>query len=1839
MTSGKRRFERFGWRDAWRGRVSILVSLLLVPSALACFGAGPSLSISEDAVKIVHTPSPGSASARNADESGAFRGGGDRVRQDFVFEERYWDSRWGVLPYINVAYDYNVVLRLTMVPSTSGYTCELVIDPYTVERNTLPFAKDRWAEWCDHRNLTLYTRARVESPAGVWDLAARSLGTATVFTWGLLGVDATDYGTWTIRLDLGDGSEWRSKTFTLTFEDPTKPNKDERGYLIASGVVPATSEWDQTKAPEYRTTHYAGIFRYYISDPAPVQGTTVTIQALWTEVRSATGFGSPYAHVPEHITDWRVDVLSVYEEWSGVPWPEKSVVLKDVRVPETIGCRSLEIHTAFVVSPKVVQVGGTVTFGYSGTFGFEYEGISGALEVSGSVSNDYVIIKTPVGYDVTTRPICIRERPCLPPSAPTGLHASDGAFPGKVVVSWDSVAGAATYGIYRADACGGSYSKLVVTTGTSYEDTSGSPCKSYCYKVKACNACGCSDYSLEDSGSTAGSPSAPTGLSASDGAFSKKVTVGWGSVSGAARYEVYRAPSCGGVYSQIANVTSTSYDDTSVSPCTSYCYKVKACNTCGCSVYSSEDVGSTAGSPAVPTGLSASDGAFPNKVTVGWGSVPGATKYEVYRASTCGGNYSKLADVTSTSYDDTGVPPCTSYCYKVKACSACGCGSLSSEDSGSTAGGPAAPTGLSASDGAYANKIAVCWGAVSGATRYELYRASTCGGSYSKLADVVGTCYEDTSASSCTNYCYRVRACNTCGCGDYSVEDPGSTAGGPSAPTGLSASDGTYTNKVTVCWGAVPGAARYELYRASTCGGNYAKLADVTGTCYDDTSVSPCATYCYRVKACNTCGCSEYSAEDTASTAGVPPAPTGLSASDGSFTNKVALSWGSVSGATRYEVYRAPTCGGGYSKLADVTSTTYEDMSVAACTGYCYKVRACGACGCGGFSAEDPGSTAGIPAGPSGLTASDGAFANKVTLTWGSVAGATKYEVYRAPTCQGSYAKLAEVTSTSYDDASASPCASYCYKVRACGTCGCGEYSLEDAGSTAGSPAAPTTLSASDGTYNNKVVLTWGSVSGATKYEVYRAPTCGGTYSKLAEAGVTSYEDLSVSPISSYCYRVKACNTCGCSSYSSEDSGSTGVTPPSMVVATSDVSPGCGTGGKTTVSIDSLPKGLAGYIVTLTLEPQGCAKFTGTVTSPKPGLAPSIDSQSNTSITIRDTDFTDVVKPGDTNVALADVGIACIDCTSSCQATVRVSVGRLEQDDGSLATPGTRNGNVSCGGCPSQPFPSCKQIPIVGSSRDLNGDGLCEDVNGSGGFGFIDPIVLSCSVGSIDPNNPGRIAPERFDFAKNGGLLSFVDCIELSKGVKSPRTAAEMPAAGALTTVAASDVSFSVVGEKKTTTITADSLPTGIAGYIITLRLEPTGAARFTGHVSFLKPAGAGSVDSSADSSITFRDADFTGAVQDGASAVSLASVEIECVSCTGPSSVAIAVQVDRLEGDDGMLVSTDVDGGTISIACNQACPSICATLESTGWHMIAMPGAPCGGCASAASGGLCCALCDDLDPCYIYRWDPEAEKYVAMSPCGQEAYTAGAGLWVKTYEDAVTLCASVTPATEKVCKEVGEGWNQIGSPFSFPIALADVTVRYDGNEVTLAQADANHWVSMHLFAFDSAVGKYAKLDPVSGVLSPWAGYWLRTYVDCEICFAPSSAPPNPPGPVSVEPSELHSLGISAPPAPPPSTQEHQALLSELQVWNEPNPVRSVHTTTFKVGGKAAGAVTAIRVLIYDLGGALVLSEEVVSRELEWHTQNDDGTLVANGVYLYQVWVEIDGIWYPTGTGKVVVLR
>ena len=95
-----------------------------------------------------------------------------------------------------------------------------------------------------------------------------------------------------------------------------------------------------------------------------------------------------------------------------------------------------------------------------------------------------------------------------------------------------------------------------------------------------------------------------------------------------------------------------------------------------------------------------------------------------------------------------------------------------------------------------------------------------------------------------------------------------------------------------------------------------------------------------------------------------PDPPTGVAASDGAHTDKVAVTWDASPGATSYEVWRhmSDDSASATHLAASVIPTRYDDTTAMPGVLYHYWVKAANAGGTSAFSASDSGLRAGAPA-------------------------------------------------------------------------------------------------------------------------------------------------------------------------------------------------------------------------------------------------------------------------------------------------------------------------------------------------------------------------------------------------------------------------------------------------------------------------------------------------------------------------------------------------------------------------------------------------------------------------------------------------------------------------------------------------------------------------------------------------------------------------------------------------------------------------------------------------------------------------------------------------------------
>ena len=435
-------------------------------------------------------------------------------------------------------------------------------------------------------------------------------------------------------------------------------------------------------------------------------------------------------------------------------------------------------------------------------------------------------------------------------------------------------------------------------------------------------------------------PAAPV-VKAGNSATSGKPMLTWDAVDGATSYKVYRATSQNGPYRLLGSVTTTTYVNTGAKDGVTYYYKVTAINDSGESAFSNTVSGQNKAvtpkpsAPVVKIGNSATSG----KPMLTWDAVDGATSYKVYRATSQNGPYRLLGSVTTTTYVNTGAKDGVTYYYKVTAINDSGESAFSNTVSGQNKAvtpKPAAPV-VKIGNSATSGKPMLTWNAVSGATSYKVYRATSQNGTYSLLGTVTATSYINTGAKDGVTYYYQVKAVNSAGESPYSNIVSGQSKAvtpKPAAPVvkiGHSASSG----KPMLTWNAVDGAASYKVYRATAKNGAYSVINTTKALTYTNTGAALGTTYYYKVEALNAAGKS-LGFSDVVEGKVAPVLAVGYS----SVSGKPQLTWKAVPGATEYQVYRSTQQNSGYAKINTTTATSYVNTGAKANTTYYYRIVA-----------------------------------------------------------------------------------------------------------------------------------------------------------------------------------------------------------------------------------------------------------------------------------------------------------------------------------------------------------------------------------------------------------------------------------------------------------------------------------------------------------------------------------------------------------------------------------------------------------------------------------------------------------------------------------------------------------------------------------------------------------------------------------------------------------------------------------------------------------------------------------------------------------------------------------
>jgi hypothetical protein len=634
----------------------------------------------------------------------------------------------------------------------------------------------------------------------------------------------------------------------------------------------------------------------------------------------------------------------------------------------------------------------------------------------------------------------------------------------------------------------------------------------------------------------------------------------WSNGGGATSYDVYfgtdSSPDAGEFK---GNTTSSSYDPGSLAYNTKYYWRIDSKNSAGTTPGTIWGFTTQVEPPAPPTNPNPNIGAVnqPLNLVLSWTNGGGATSYDVYFGTDQTPDAGEfLGNLTSINYDLGNLAYNTKYFWRIDA----------KNETGTTTGAvwyfttkqlqpPDQAINPIPNNGASNQSIYVNpgWSDGGGATSFDVYFGTDSSPDESEFkGNLTSSSFDPGTLIFNTTYYWRIDSKNSAGTTAGVVwqfitqVEPPIQAIDPSPTIGAT----NQSIDIDLSWINGGGATSYVVFLGTDPSPDDGEFLGNTFTAsYDPGTLAYNTIYYWRIDAENEAGTTTGTVwhfttkELTSPSQATDPLPD-----NGAINQPVNVgpSWLDGGGATSYDIYfgtdSSPDAG---EYKGNITFNNFEPGTLAYNTTYYWRID----------SKNSAGTTIGViwqfttqvepPAQAINPTPINGA-ANQsidVDISWSNGGGATNYDVYFGSdpsTDAGEY--LGNTESSSYDPGILAYNTTYYWRVDA----------KNEAGTTPGVTwnlttkneflPSPTQISATDGTYLDRIVISWNSVAGAYYYNLYRATVndslVANPIGNWQES--RSYSDSNITPGDIYYYWVKAAsNLLGDdeSKYSLVDSG------------------------------------------------------------------------------------------------------------------------------------------------------------------------------------------------------------------------------------------------------------------------------------------------------------------------------------------------------------------------------------------------------------------------------------------------------------------------------------------------------------------------------------------------------------------------------------------------------------------------------------------------------------------------------------------------------------------------------
>lgn len=349
------------------------------------------------------------------------------------------------------------------------------------------------------------------------------------------------------------------------------------------------------------------------------------------------------------------------------------------------------------------------------------------------------------------------------------------------------------------------------------------------------------------------------------------------------------------------------------------------CSTCGEVITEQQAVPKKVLAVPVLTASAAAD-----RVKLAWNRIDGASGYEIFRGTQQTGSYSKIQTISggnTVSFDDSGLPAGTTYYYKVRA--------VAATDGKTAYSGDSAIVSAELSEVIYTIKASAGKGGkADGGAAKKAGEKVTLKAAPDKGYYFAGWKENNKKVSSSQTYTFQAEKNRelTASFAKLTVPALATASADPAS--------------VKVSWKKTAGATGYEVYRADSKNGKYAKKAVISKSStvnYTDKKLTAGKTYYYKVRAV-AAGTVKTTYSGYSSVKSAKPLPSKVASVKASAGSKrVKLSWKKAAGVTGYEIYRANKKNGKYKKVKSIgkaASNNYTDKKLKAKKTYYYKIRA-----------------------------------------------------------------------------------------------------------------------------------------------------------------------------------------------------------------------------------------------------------------------------------------------------------------------------------------------------------------------------------------------------------------------------------------------------------------------------------------------------------------------------------------------------------------------------------------------------------------------------------------------------------------------------------------------------------------------------------------------------------------------------------------------------------------------------------------------------------------------------------------------------------------------------------